>query len=174
MLIRIIDEEGEVLAKGDRTENEVEIINKMIRDGVETAIKEKKPRTVTKATVKETLEIVDFYNVTCIGLIHAKVDKDKKTGKRKPSESKRKLVGAAIKRGVDFKELFIRASESDHLKGINKRGWKADFEWVLTPRNEERILEGRYDNHKPPDEKEKSASFNISDLEAAAMARYKR
>ena len=174
MLVKLIDEEGEVLVKADRTEEEVEVINKMIRYGVDSVIKEKKPRTVTKATEKEAREVIDLYNVICIDSPRALLEKNKKTGKEKTSDNKKKLIGAAIKSGVDFKELFIKVSESDFLCGRKGDGRKFGFDWILKPQNRQKILEGCYDNHEPSAEKEKTASFNIADLEAAAMARYKK
>jgi uncharacterized protein YdaU (DUF1376 family) len=42
-----------------------------------------------------------------------------------------------------------RVRASPHLCGENDRRWTADLDWVLEPRNINRILEGRYDPRGP-------------------------
>lgn len=44
----------------------------------------------------------------------------------------------------DIYTAFEKAEKSNYLKGANKRGWKADFEWILN--NIIKVLEGKYDN----------------------------
>jgi phage replication O-like protein O len=45
-----------------------------------------------------------------------------------------------------FEELFKKAGASDFLNGGGKKGFKADFEWLILPTNMAKVLEGRYDN----------------------------
>lgn len=45
-----------------------------------------------------------------------------------------------------FEELFNKAESSDFLKGLNKRKWKADFDWLINDNNMAKVLEGRYIN----------------------------
>ena len=40
---------------------------------------------------------------------------------------------------------FTRIESSDFLKGKNKRGWRASFDWVMNAANMDKILEGTYD-----------------------------
>lgn len=44
-------------------------------------------------------------------------------------------------------EIFRRMEESKFMQGDNRRGWKADFDWVFeNESNWVKILEGKYDN----------------------------
>ncbi len=45
-------------------------------------------------------------------------------------------------------EVLRRAGESDFLNGINDKGWKADFEWLMRPTNFVKVLEGKYNNQQ--------------------------
>jgi hypothetical protein len=45
-------------------------------------------------------------------------------------------------------EVFQLVSQSDFLTGVNDRGWKADFDWIIKPQNFYKILEGKYSNPK--------------------------
>lgn len=65
------------------------------------------------------------------------------------SDNRKKLVAECIKEiGVENVEKMLqKAGESDYLAG-NRFGWKADFNWIFTKENCERILEGTFDNHR--------------------------
>jgi hypothetical protein len=45
-----------------------------------------------------------------------------------------------------WRELFVRVSASDFLRGKNDRAWRADPEWLMKPGNLNKVLEGKYDN----------------------------
>ena len=46
--------------------------------------------------------------------------------------------------------LFSKMQESNFLKGDNKRGWKASFDWLFeNDKNWVKVHEGNYDNQKP-------------------------
>jgi hypothetical protein len=84
-------------------------------------------------------QIVDKYNKTCNSLspiIELTVER-------------RKLIADVLlsRKVVDIYTAFEKAEKSNYLKGANKRGWKADFEWILN--NIIKILEGKYDNGEP-------------------------
>lgn len=50
-----------------------------------------------------------------------------------------------------FDEICRRANVSDFLTGkTSKPGWRADFEFLLRPKQALRILEGGYDSGQPP------------------------
>lgn len=42
--------------------------------------------------------------------------------------------------------VISQTAESKFLQGENDRGWTADFDWVFSPSNFLKILEGRYEN----------------------------
>lgn len=43
-----------------------------------------------------------------------------------------------------WRRFCQRVVDSPHLRGENERGWRADFDWVLKPRNTRKIVEGGY------------------------------
>ncbi len=48
-----------------------------------------------------------------------------------------------------LKEVFTKMQESDFLRGKNKKGWTATFDWLFSnDRNILKVLEGNYDNRK--------------------------
>lgn len=52
--------------------------------------------------------------------------------------------------GVDgMIEAIDRIRSSSHCNGGNDRGWHADFDFLITASRLTRILEGRYDDHRP-------------------------
>jgi len=48
-----------------------------------------------------------------------------------------------------LRAFFVRVEASDFLAGRVK-GWRADLDWILEPKNMQRILEGVHDNRSPP------------------------
>lgn len=46
----------------------------------------------------------------------------------------------------EIREVFERANNSKFLKGDNDRSWKATFDWIITPENFQKIMDGNYDN----------------------------
>lgn len=49
-----------------------------------------------------------------------------------------------------FLEVIEKIKSSDFLKGKNKDKWQPDFDWVITPENYTKILEGNYEEiYKP-------------------------
>ncbi len=66
------------------------------------------------------------------------------------SEKRKTLIRARIRE--HGKEAFGRvirmAAESDFLKGQNKTGFIATFDWLIKPTNFEKVLSGNYKNHE--------------------------
>ena len=44
----------------------------------------------------------------------------------------------------EFIECISIIKKSPHLMGENERGWKVNFDWILEPKNLNKILEGNY------------------------------
>lgn len=68
---------------------------------------------------------------------------------RSPLSGARKgLINARIKtHGKDmFANMIRKANQSDFLKGQNKNGWRATFDWLIRPTNFEKVISGNYDN----------------------------
>ena len=68
------------------------------------------------------------------------------------SAPRRKAIGSALKKlGKEgLTELFQKTAASDFLCG-KKGGWKASFDWIMKPENLAKIIEGNFDNAKPPE-----------------------
>jgi len=48
------------------------------------------------------------------------------------------------------KKLFEKAQASKFLRGDNRTGWRASFDWIFeNPENWVKVLEGNYDNERP-------------------------
>ena len=73
------------------------------------------------------------------------------------SAPRRKAIGSALKKlGKEgLTELFQKTAASDFLCG-KKGGWKASFDWIMKPENLAKIIEGNFDNAKPPEPEETS------------------
>ena len=84
-------------------------------------------------------QIVDNYNKTCKSLspvIELTV------------ERKNLIADVLLSRKLlDIYTAFDKAEKSNYLRGANKRGWKADFDWIMA--NILKVLEGKYDNGVP-------------------------
>lgn len=68
---------------------------------------------------------------------------------RAPLSDKRKgMISARIKsHGKEaFADMIRKAYRSDFLKGQNKQGWRASFDWLIKPTNFEKVISGNYDN----------------------------
>ncbi|WFE84939.1 DUF4373 domain-containing protein [Parabacteroides chongii] len=85
-------------------------------------------------------ELVKFFNEETkgvFGTIHLPL-----------SDTRKGMINARIK--TYGKETFIKmiqiALNSDFLKGQNKNGWRASFDWLIKPTNFEKVISGNYDN----------------------------
>jgi hypothetical protein len=59
----------------------------------------------------------------------------------------------------DFEKLFEEAESSDFLKGMNKRGWQASFDWLIKRENMKKVLSGKYRNQERTDANAKQRNF---------------
>lgn len=85
-------------------------------------------------------EIVNLYHQICISF--PKIIK--------LSDSRKKTIKARFleyDKDINiFKTLFTKAENSNFLKGTNGKGWNANFDWLINPKNMIKVLEGNYDN----------------------------
>ncbi len=82
-------------------------------------------------------EIINLYNSICISL----------TRVVKLSSSRERAIKARLNSGYtldDFKTCFENAEASDFLCGQNDKGWKADFDWLISDTNICKVIEGKY------------------------------
>lgn len=70
----------------------------------------------------------------------------------KLSDNRKKTIAARYKEYNNdikiFEDLFNKAEKSDFLKGKNKKGWKANFDWLLNQANMIKVLEDTYKNQE--------------------------
>lgn len=98
-------------------------------------------------------EIVDKYN----NILGEKLPKvTALTDKRK------KAINARVKEfGLDsIDKVFNYAYNSPFLTGTNDKNWKCNFDWIFTPSNYVKILEGNYNNGEIPDAMNDKVKFN--------------
>ena len=81
--------------------------------------------------------VLDLFNQICVSL--PKATKLTDTRRRK-IKSVHKLLD-----GISFNDFFERVETSDFLTGRVKE-WRADFDWIMQPKNAVKIIEGNYDN----------------------------
>lgn len=110
--------------------------------------KEKKEKRIDYNGIK------DAYNTLCPSLPSC----------RSLSEARKRAIKARLQHYTeeDIKEAFIKAENSDFLKGKNDRNWQANFDWLLKDANIAKVLDGNYDNRES---QEKPTVVQGDDLE---------
>lgn len=85
-------------------------------------------------------ELVRFFNEETKGVFG--------TVRTPLSVTRKGMINARIKTyGKNtFADMIRRAYQSDFLKGQNKKGWTATFDWLIKPTNFEKVISGNYDN----------------------------
>ena len=77
----------------------------------------------------------------------------------KITEKRKVAINKCLKEKIDeevFKQICIKANQSNFLIGENDRNWKADFDFVTRTDKAMQILEGKYESKS-----KKQASNNI-------------
>jgi hypothetical protein len=66
---------------------------------------------------------------------------------RKLTPQRRRKIQTRIRNCTidEFTEAIAAIERSSFLRGENERGWKADFDWALEPKNFTKLIEGTYD-----------------------------
>lgn len=148
------------------SENEIEITNKVIEEPKGSIIKEAKAstsetssdaaselhagvRSEAKPTRKE--DKIDFEKVRqqFNRIMEAKKIpklKGKIAGQRKAFFEARVRENGI----VSVYRVIIKAAQSNFLNGGGSKGWIANFEWIFRPNNFPKVLDGYYDNQRPP------------------------
>ena len=98
--------------------------------------KEKKPPEPAKL-------MVDVWNQVCVEAGLAKVLKLHTTRTRK---LEKRLTEDFRGLMAEWQAFCAQIAASPFLTGRNDRGWKADLDWVIEPRNFAKIVEGNYDD----------------------------
>ena len=105
----------------------------------------------TKAENKKEVfnNFLNIYNEECTNLPKC----------LKITEKRKVAINKCLKEKIDeevFKQICIKANQSDFLIGENDRNWKADFDFVTRTDKAMQILEGKYESKS-----KKQASNNI-------------
>lgn len=118
-----------------------------------TASKTDKPKT-EKLPAKE---IKEMWNTTCTSFPKLFTISENRKNKMRLRISE---MGGIDKALPLLKQVFEKMQESSFLKGDNKRGWKASFDWLFeNDKNWVKVFEGNYDN-KP--NQQPQAKYNNS------------
>ena len=83
--------------------------------------------------------IMNLYNSICVSFPVC----------RNLSDNRKKMIKACFKNGIkeeDFERAFRLSEDSSFLKGMNNRGWSANFDWIMKDANLAKILDGNYTN----------------------------
>lgn len=66
---------------------------------------------------------------------------------RKLTPQRRRKIACRIRQFTvdEFTEAIAAIDRSPFLRGENDRGWRADFDWFLEPKNFTKLIEGTYD-----------------------------
>ena len=86
-------------------------------------------------------KIMQLYNATCKSFPKIKII----DGQRRKAVAARWHTYHSIE---IFAELFEKAEASDFMRGVNDKGWAADFDWIMRPTNMAKVLVGNYDNDR--------------------------
>jgi predicted phage replisome organizer len=113
---------------------------------------------IDKEIEKKTIpyqEVINLYNSICKSYPKIKT----------LSEARKKAIKARLNTYSvdDFKIVFVKAEESDFLKGKNNRNWSATFDWLLKDSNFCKVLDGNYDN-KNSSNITQQHSYNLEEI----------
>ncbi len=83
--------------------------------------------------------IAKLFNDTCKSLPSVTLPLSKKRTEKVQSLKQRHS-------DQDLEKAFLKAEQSDFLKGNNPRKWRMTFDWLIKDDNLQKVLEGSYDN----------------------------
>ena len=91
------------------------------------------------AVNKDVPPVIELFNKICISLPKVLMVTD----------VRKKMIGNVIEQfNPDFKSVFEKIEKSDFLTGRNGKWTNCGFDWIFTPSNFVKIINGYYDN--PP------------------------
>ncbi len=106
-------------------------------------------------------EIKDLWNSICIGYARMVVISDARKNKIRNRVAE---MGGVEKAMPLLKLVFEKAQASSFLKGDNKRGWKASFDWFFeNDKNWVKVFEGNYDD-KPSAGQQSNPKNGVNDI----------
>ena len=112
----------------------------MYKEQLNTQLKEEEEKP--DGNIKP-LELMERYNTICTGMPQAV----KLTEKRAKAVRRLYATGYTSEQLID---VFYRAQASSFCTGSNDRGWRADFDWLMSENNLVKVLEGKYGGSAAP------------------------
>lgn len=102
-------------------------------------------------------KIVEMWNETCKSFPKVFSLSENRKNKMRLRVSE---MGGSEKAMEILKGIFAKMEESSFLKGDNRRGWKASFDWLFeNDKNWVKVWEGNYDNEKPKSNEENQGYY---------------
>jgi hypothetical protein len=102
-------------------------------------------------SLNKNITVIELFNSICNSFKEAHL-----TQRREKEIEARFNEGCGLE---DFERLFRKAEESDFLKGRNKSGWQASFDWLIKRENMKKVLSGKYRNQERTDANAKQRNF---------------
>lgn len=68
----------------------------------------------------------------------------------------------------EARSLFEKVEASDFCRGMNRNGWTADFDFLMSPGNRQKVIEGKYDNRQQPQQKKGVQPNGLEDWTGAS------
>lgn len=107
-------------------------------------------------------EIKDLWNSICIGYARMVVISDARKNKIRNRVAE---MGGVEKAMPLLKLVFEKAQASSFLKGDNKRGWKASFDWFFeNDKNWVKVYEGNYDDKPAAPAGQQNPKNGVNDI----------
>ena len=107
-------------------------------------------------------EIKDLWNTTCTGFARLVVISENRRNKIRNRVAE---MGGVEKALPIITTIFKKAQASSFLKGDNKRGWKASFDWFFeNDKNWVKVFEGNYDDNPAAPAKQYKPKDDVNDL----------
>lgn len=107
-------------------------------------------------------EIKKLWNSTCTGFARLVVISENRRNKIRNRVSE---MGGVEKALPIIKTIFEKAQASSFLKGDNKRGWKASFDWFFeNDKNWVKVFEGNYDQSPSAQARPYKPKDDVNDL----------
>lgn len=103
--------------------------------------KEKEGKNAAEKAPPRLSPLAILWNEVCLNLPNVK--------ESTPGRLKKESTRFKVRPFEQWREVFERLEKSPFCKGINDRGWKADFDWIIdNDENSVKVLEGKYDDRK--------------------------
>ena len=106
-------------------------------------------------------QVKDLWNEVCTGYpkLHSLSESRKNKMRNRIAE-----MGGVEKAIPLLRDIFNKMQRSNFLKGDNRRGWKASFDWLFeNDKNWVKVYEGNYDNRPDTQTRQRNNGKNCND-----------